>query len=54
MITFTILLITLLALAIAIALFIITGGVGILLVFGDLIICVAIFWLLIRIFRGKR
>ena len=54
MIMFTILLITLLALAITSALCIVAGGAGLLLVFGDLIICVGIIWLIVRLFRRRK
>lgn len=54
MITFAILLATLLVLLVAAVLFVVAGGAGIILVFGDLVICVAIIWLLVRIFRHWR
>lgn len=54
MITFTILLITLLAFLIISAICIIAGGAGIILLLGDLIICGAIIWLIIRLFRRKK
>ena len=54
MITFTMLLITLLALIIATALIIIAGGAGVILALGDLIVCGAIIWLIVRIFRRKK
>ena len=54
MITFAIILITLLALAIAAALVILAGGAGVILAFGDLIICGGIIWLLVKLFRRRR
>ena len=54
MITFTILLVTLLLFAIISAICIVAGGAGIILIFGDLIICGAIIWLVIRLFRRKK
>ena len=39
MITFTIILVTLLALVAAVALIVLAGGVGVILAFGDLIVC---------------
>lgn len=50
MITFTILTIILL-IAVAIAL---TFGAGLLAVFGDLIVCGLIIWLLVKLFRRKK
>ena len=54
MITFTILLITLLAVAIAAALIVLLGGAGIVLAFGDLIVCGFLIWLIVRIFKRRR
>lgn len=54
MITFAILLITLLVLAVIIAFCIVAGGAGIILILGDLIVCGAIIWLIIRLFRRKK
>ena len=54
MITFTILLIALLIFAVISAICIVAGGAGIILIFGDLIICGAIIWLLVRLFRRKK
>ena len=53
MITFTIILIALLSLAIAVALVILAGGVGVVLAFGDLIICAGIIWLIVKLFRRR-
>ena len=53
MITFAILLITLLTFLIVSAVCIIAGGAGIILIFGDLIVCGVIIWLIIRLFRRK-
>lgn len=54
MITFTILLIALLSLVTAAALIVLTGGAGIILAFGDLIVCGLLIWLIVRLFRrGK-
>lgn len=50
MITFAILLVVLLSLMIAAALVILAGGVGVVLAFGDLIICGLIVWLLVKLF----
>ena len=53
MITFTVVLIALLSLAIAAALVIFAGGAGFILAFGDLIVCAGIIWLIIRLFRRR-
>lgn len=54
MITFFVLLITLLSLAIAAMLIITIGGAGIVLAFGDLIICGLIISLIIRLFKRRK
>ena len=54
MITFAILLISLLVFAIISTICIIAGGAGLILILGDLIICGAIIWLIIRLFRRKK
>lgn len=54
MITFIVLLIALLSLAVAAALIALAGGVGFLLAFGDLIVCGLIIGLIIRLFRRRR
>lgn len=54
MITFIITLITLLVLAAMAAVFIVTGGLGIILAFGDLIVCALIIMGLVRLFRRRR
>ena len=54
MITFTILLITLLVLGIVTALVVLAGGAGIILAFGDLIVCGLFLWLIIRLFRRRK
>lgn len=54
MITFTILLVILLSLIIAAALVILAGGAGVVLAFGDLVICGLIIWLLVKLFRRGR
>lgn len=54
MITFTIILVTLLLVALAAALIILAGGVGVALAFGDLIVCGLIIWLLVKLFRRGR
>ena len=54
MITFFILLITVVSLLIATALVILAGGAGIILALSDLIVCGLIIWAIIRLFRrGK-
>jgi hypothetical protein len=53
MITFTVILIALLALIIAAALVVLAGGAGVILAFGDLIVCAGIIWLIIRLFRRR-
>lgn len=53
MITFAILLVVLLSLAIAAALVILAGGAGVVLAFGDLIICGGIIWLLVKLFKRR-
>lgn len=54
MVLFTMVMITLLCLAIASALIILAGGTGILLAFGDLIVFGLIVWVVIRIFKRRR
>lgn len=54
MITFTIVLIALLSLVTAVALVVLAGGAGVVLAFGDLIVCGLIIGLLVRLFRGRR
>ena len=54
MITLSVILITLLSLAIAAALVVLAGGAGIILAFGDLIICALVIWLLVKLFRRRR
>lgn len=54
MITFAILLIALLVFAVITAFCIVAGGAGIILIFGDLVICGAIIWLLVHLFRRKK
>ena len=53
MITFTVILITLLSLAIAAALVILAGGAGFILALGDLAVCAGIIWLIVRLFRRR-
>ena len=54
MITFTIVLITLLSLGFAAALIVLAGGAGVVLAFGDLIICSLIIWMLVKLFRRRK
>lgn len=54
MITFSILLITLLAVAIVTAVIAVAFGAGFIAVFGDLVICLGIIWLLIKLFRRRK
>lgn len=54
MVTFFVLLITLIALLIAAALIVLVGGVGVILAFGDLIVCGLIIWFVIRFFRRRK
>lgn len=54
MVAFTILLIVLLALAVIAAFFALVWGAGFIVVFGDLVVCGLIIWLLVKLFkRGK-
>lgn len=53
MITFTIILIALLSLAVAAALVIFAGGAGFVLAFGDLIVCAGVIWLIVRLFKRR-
>ena len=53
MITFAIILITLLALVAAAALIVLAGGAGVILAFGDLIVCGGIIWLLVKLFKRR-
>lgn len=54
MITFTILLIALLALAIITTIALLVGGTGVLVVFGDVIVFVLIVWTIVRLIRRRR
>ena len=54
MITFAIIMIALLSLVAAVALIVLAGGAGVLLAFGDLIVCGGIIWLLVKLFRRRR
>lgn len=54
MVTFAILLVILFTLVIAAALAVLAGGAGIVLAFGDLIICGGIIWLLVKLFKRRR
>lgn len=54
MITFSVLLIVLLAIALVTAIIALVGGAGLIAVFGDLIICGLIVGLLVKIFRRKK
>lgn len=53
MITFIVLLVTIVSLIIAAALIVLAGGAGIILAFGDLIVCGLIIGLIIRLFRRR-
>lgn len=54
MITFSILLITTLILAVVAAIIVLTGGVLTVTVFGDLIVCGLLIGLLVKLIRRKR
>ena len=54
MITFIILLVTLLSLAIAAVLIFLAGGFGFILAFGDVLVCVLIIGLIIRAFIRRK
>ena len=54
MITLMIVLIAVLAAATAIAFVLLAGGVGVILAFGDLIVCGLIIGLLVRLFRQRK
>lgn len=54
MITFTILLVTLLAVAIVVASIALACGAGFVVAFGDLIVCGLVIWLLVKLFRRKK
>lgn len=54
MITLIITLIALLVLVAAVALTVLAGGAGIILVFGDLIIGIAIVYMIVKLIRRKR
>ena len=54
MITFIVILVTLLSLGIAAALIALAGGAGLILAFGDLIVCGLIIGLLVRLFKRRR
>ena len=53
MITFIVLLVTIVSLIIAAALIVLAGGAGFVLAFGDLIVCGLIIGLIIRLFRRR-
>lgn len=54
MITFTILLVTLLSLIIATALIILAGGAGIIVAFGDVIVCGLIIFVIVQLFKRRK
>lgn len=54
MITFIVLLVTVLSLLAAGALIVLAGGAGVILAFGDLIVCGLIIWAIIRLFRRRK
>ena len=54
MITFTILLVTLLSLIIATALIILAGGAGLIVALGDVIVCGLILYVIIRLFVRRK
>lgn len=54
MLTFTMLVITLVILAIAAVLFIGIGGAALVLVFGDVILCGVIIWMIVKFFIKRR
>ena len=54
MITFIILLIAALTIAIATTLVILAGGAGVIIAFGDLIVCGLILWAIVRLFRRRK
>ena len=54
MITFIVLVVTLLTLAIAAALVILAGGAGLVLALGDVIVCGLIIWAIVRLFMRRR
>lgn len=53
MITFAIILIAALSLVVATALIVLAGGAGVILAFGDLIVCGGIIWLLVKLFKRR-
>ena len=54
MITFTILLTALLTVAIVAAVIAVACGAGFVALFGDLIICGLLIWIIVRLFRRRR
>ena len=54
MITFTLLLIAFIVIAIISIISIIVGGAGFIALFGDVIICGLIIWLLVKLFRRRK
>lgn len=54
MITFIVLTITLLSLIVAATLIVLAGGAGLVLAFGDVIVCGLIIWALVRLFRSRK
>jgi hypothetical protein len=54
MITLAVILVTLLSLVIAAALIVLAGGAGVILAFGDLIVCALIIGLVVRLFKRRK
>lgn len=54
MITLSILLIAIVAIAIIAAIIALVGGAGVIVAFGDLIVCGLIIWLLVKLFRRRK
>ena len=54
MVTFLVLLVTIVSLLIAAALIVLAGGAGFILAFGDVIVCGLIIGLIIKLFRRRK
>lgn len=54
MITFIVLLVALVSLLMGAALVALAGGAGVIIAFGDVIVCGLIIWLIVRLFRRRK
>ena len=54
MVLFSVLLVALLVISIVAALVVLTSGAGLILAFGDLIVCGLILWAIVKLFKRKK